>query len=264
MIEQFFYRLGYPVCAATRLLEKIGTFFIFQARFFPLMFARPFRGRLMIRQLESVGANSLLVIVMTAIFTGMVMAIQLYSAFHKFGAEEMMGYAIFVAIGRELGPVFTALMLISRSASAAAAELGTMRVTEQIDAIESLSVDSKAYLLTPRIWAWIIATPLLVAIFDLVANLGAYFLASHALGVNPTAYMRTLVTFASLSDFMQGFVKGIFFGWISASIAVYSGYNAKGGAKGVGEATTIAVVSASVALFLTNYFLSSIFLLLDW
>ncbi|MDR2151931.1 MAG: ABC transporter permease [Helicobacteraceae bacterium] len=263
MFEAFLFRLGQPFCAFAEFSAKIGAFFIFQARFFPLLFSRPFRGALLLKQLEAIGANSLLVVVMTAVFTGMVMAIQLYGAFHQFGAESMMGYAIFLAIGRELGPVFTALMLISRAASAMAAELGTMRVTEQIDAIEALSVNSKAYLLTPRILATTIAAPLLIAVFDFVANVGSYLLAVE-LGVNKHAYMRTIVSFAHLSDFLQGCVKGVVFGYLISAIATYVGFNAKGGAKGVGIATTQAVVSASVALFLANYFLSSLFLLLDW
>ncbi|MDR1451033.1 MAG: ABC transporter permease [Helicobacteraceae bacterium] len=263
MFESFLFSVGRSFYAITELNKKIGAFFIFQARLFPLLFSRPFRGSLFIKQLETIGANSLLVVVMTAVFTGMVMSIQLYGAFHQFGAESMMGYAIFLAIGRELGPVFTALMLISRAASAMAAELGTMRVTEQIDAIEALSVNSRAYLLTPRILATIVAAPILIAAFDLVANVGAYLLAVE-LGVNENAYMRTIVSFARLSDFLQGCVKGLVFGYLISAIAAYVGFNASGGAKGVGLATTQAVVSASVALFLANYFLSSLFLALDW
>jgi phospholipid/cholesterol/gamma-HCH transport system permease protein len=263
MFEAFLFRLGQPFYSLAEFNAKIGAFFIFQARLLPLLFSRPFRGSLFLKQLEVIGANSLLVVVMTAVFTGMVMSIQLYGAFHQFGAESMMGYAIFLAIGRELGPVFTALMLISRAASAMAAELGTMRVTEQIDAIEALSVNSKAYLLTPRILASIVAAPILIAVFDLAANISAYLLAAE-LGVNENAYMRTIVAYAGLGDFMQGCVKGLAFGYLISAIATYVGFNASGGAKGVGLATTQAVVSASVALFLANYFLSSLFLLLDW
>ncbi|MDR2905079.1 MAG: ABC transporter permease [Helicobacteraceae bacterium] len=268
MFEKFLYALGKPFAAAARLivayLIAIGAFTIFQARFLPIFFTPPLRHKLFARQIEAIGANSLVVVIMTAAFTGMVMSIQLYGAFHQFGAENMMGYAIFLAIGRELGPVFTALMLISRAASAMAAELGTMRVTEQIDAIEALSVNSKAYLIAPRVLAAFISAPILVAVFDLVANYCAYALASYALGVNPTAYMRTIYAYAQVGDFLQGCVKGLVFGYLIAAIATYIGYHAKGGAKGVGLATTQAVVSASVALFLANYFLSSLFLLLNW
>lgn len=264
MVESLLYRIGRPLFFVSGLIEAVGRFFIFQFHLIPLFFKRPFRFGLMVRQLEAIGASSLLVVGLTAVFTGMVMAIQLYVAFNKFGAAEMMGYAIFLAIGRELGPVFTALMLISRAVSAMAAELGTMRVTEQIDAIEVLSVDSRHYLMIPRIWAAIIAMPLLVMFFDVIANLGAYLLAVYALDVNPTAYMRTIYQFSEISDFMQGFVKGVVFGLVVSAIGTYVGYHARGGAKGVGEATTQAVVIASVALFLTNYFLSSLFLLLDW
>jgi phospholipid/cholesterol/gamma-HCH transport system permease protein len=263
-LESLLYHIGKPLWVVGELVAALGRFSIFQYRLIPIFFKRPFRFSLLMRQIEQIGANSLLVVGLTAVFTGMVMAIQLYTAFSKFGAEEMMGYTIFLAIGRELGPVFTALMLISRAVSAMAAELGTMRVTEQIDAIEVLSIDSRHYLIVPRILAAVIATPFLVMFFDLVANLGGYLLSTQVLGVNPTAYMRTIYQFSELTDFMQGFVKGAVFGLVVASIGTYVGYHAKGGARGVGLATTQAVVLASVALFLTNYFLSSIFLLLDW
>ncbi len=263
-LESLLYHIGKPFMALVELIAALGRFTIFQIRLVPLFFKRPFRFGLLMRQIEQIGANSLLVVGLTALFTGMVMAIQLYAAFSKFGAEEMMGYTIFLAIGRELGPVFTALMLISRAVSAMAAELGTMRVTEQIDAIEVLSIDSRQYLIVPRILATIIAMPFLVMFFDLVANLGAYLLSVHALGINPTAYMRTIYQYSELTDFMQGFVKGGVFGLVVASVGTYVGFHAKGGARGVGLATTQAVVLASVALFLTNYFLSSLFLVLDW
>lgn len=264
MIERFLCRIGQPFYALGGLISKVGAFFIFQAQLTLQFFSRPFRGGLFLHQMESVGANSVMVVAMIALFTGMVMAIQLYHAFHQFGAESMMGYAIFVSIGRELGPVFSAIMLISRAASAMAAELGTMRVTEQIDAIEALSVDSKAYLLVPRVLAFVVSAPLLVAIFDLIANVSSYVLCTSALGVNSTAYMQTIFSFSAMGDFLQGIAKGVAFGFVIGSIAAYVGYNASGGAKGVGIATTQAVVLASVSMFMTNYFLSSIFLLLDW
>ncbi|GHV04749.1 ABC transporter permease [Campylobacterota bacterium] len=264
MIEALFFRVGKPFYALWELTCAVGEFFIFQARLTVLSFAPPYRFGLMIKQIEVIGVDSLIVIAMTAVFSGLVMSIQLYQAFHHFGAEEMMGYAIFVSIGRELGPVFTALMIISRAASAMAAEIGTMRVTEQIDAIEVLSVDSRAYLLVPRVLASMIALPLLTVIFITIANIGAYILATQALGVNPNAYMRSIYNFSKLGDFIPSLIKSLVFGWLIGSIATYIGYRTKGGAKGVGLATTSAVVSASVALFLANYFLSSIFLLLDW
>lgn len=264
MVIKTLNNIGKTTINSTKRINELGSFILFQIRLIPLFFQKPFRFGLITKHIESIGANSLLVVGLTALFTGMVMAIQLYSAFHKFSAENLMGYAIFLAIGRELGPVFTALMLISRAISAMSAELGTMRVTEQIDAIDVLSIDSRSYLITPRIVATIIATPFLVVFFDLVANLGSYLLAVHALGVNPTIYMRTVMQFAELGDFMQGFVKGLVFGYVISAIGTYIGYHAKGGAKGVGIATTQAVVFASVALFLVNYFLSSLFLLLNW
>jgi phospholipid/cholesterol/gamma-HCH transport system permease protein len=155
-------------------------------------------------------------------------------------------------------------MLISRAVSAMSAELGTMRVTEQIDAIDILSIDSKQYLIIPRIIAIIFATPLLIVVFDLIANIGAYVMATYALDVNPTLYVEFISKYAKIEDFGTGLIKGVVFGYVISSIGTYVGYFANGGAKGVGEATTKAVVIASVALFLANYFISSVFLLLNW
>lgn len=264
MVAKTFCLIGKATLGGLDLIQQLGKFVIFQAKIIPLFIKRPIRFGLIVRQIDLIGTNSLLVVGLTAIFTGMVMAIQLYSAFHQFNAESMMSYAIFLAVGRELGPVFTSLMLISRAVSAMSAELGTMRVTEQIDAIDLLSIDSRVYLLVPRIVAMVVAAPLLVLFFDLVANAGSYMIAVHMLGVNQTAYMRVITQYAQFGDFMQGVVKGVVFGYVISAIGTYIGYHASGGAKGVGVATTKAVVYASVALFLVNYFLSSIFLLLDW
>jgi len=243
------------------LIKQLGSFFIFQASLFPKYFKRPFRFRLIINHLEDIGVNSLGVIMLTAIFTGMVLAIQMYQGFHRFGAEAVMGYTIFYSIGKELGPVFTTLMLISRSVSSIAAEIGTMRVTEQIDAIDILSVDSKQYLIIPRVIPMVIASALLILVFDFVANFSAYTLATNAVDVNPTQYLQTISQYAYFNDFATGLIKGLVFGYLISSIGTYMGYFAKGGAKGVGNATTKAVVVASVFLFLINYILSSIFLM---
>lgn len=264
MIERFLVFLGAPFLFLFKKIEELGSFFTFQFLLIPKFFSRPFRFTIILKQIEAVGIMSLGVVALTAVFTGMVLAIQMYQGFHKFGAEGVMGYTIFLSIGKELGPVFTALMLISRAISSIAAELGTMRVTEQIDAIDILSIDSKQYLIVPRIIAMIFATPILVLIFDMVANLGGYLLAVNALGVNPTQYVDNISKYAEFSDYGSGILKGFVFGYVIASIGTYVGYNASGGAKGVGIATTKAVVFASVALFLTNYLLSALFLFLDW
>jgi len=262
IVEKPLYQIGKTFLKLFSKLEPFGEFFIFHFNLLPKYFSKPLRLRQILLQIETIGINSLSVILLTSIFTGLVMGIQLYDAFHKFGAEDIMGYTIFVAIGKELGPVFTALMVISRAVSAMAAELGTMRVTEQIDAINVLSIDAKKYLIAPRIIATTISLPILTLLFDLVANISSYLLATQALGVNSTTYINTITKYANFGDFLQGSFKGVLFGITISWIGTYIGYKTKGGAKGVGIATTKAVVFASVSLFLINYLASSFFILL--
>ena len=263
-IETFFAWVGRPFLHFYNKMADFGRFVEFQVGLLPLYFKRPYRVREFFQQVESIGVGTLGVILLTALFTGMVEAIQLYHGFHRFSAENFMGYTIFVSISRELGPVFAALMLISRAISAMAAELGTMRVTEQIDAIETLAVDSKKYLVIPRILATTLSLPLLVVTFDFVGNISAYLISTEALGVNPVAYQNTIQRYLVFADIGTGVLKALVFGFLISSIGTYLGYIARGGARGVGRATTSAVVYSAVTIFAANYFLSSLFLLLDW
>jgi len=264
IIESFFGFIGTPFLIMFRKMEKFGRFVLFQISLLPLFFKAPHRMKEFFYQMDVIGIGTLGVITLTALFTGMVEAIQLYHGFHRFGAESFMGYTIFVSISRELGPVFAALMLTSRAVSAMAAELGTMRVTEQIDAIETLAVDSKKYLIIPRILATTISLPLLVITFDFIGNVSAFVISTQALGVNPVSYQNTIEQYLEFADIGTGIIKAFVFGFLVSSIGTYLGYIAKGGARGVGKATTSAVVYAAVTIFAANYFLSSLFLLLDW
>ncbi len=173
-------------------MDRFGTFIIFQFRLIPLSLKRPWRVKQIFEQLEVIGVGTIAVIFLTALFTGMVEAVQLYQGFSKFGAESFMGYTIFISITRELGPVFASLMVISRAISSMAAELGTMRVTEQIDAIETLAVDSKKFLIIPRIIATMISLPLLVIFFDFISNLSAFLISWLMLDLNPVGYIDTI------------------------------------------------------------------------
>ncbi len=165
----------------------------------------------------------------------MVEAVQLYQGFSKFGAEGFMGYTIFISITRELGPVFTSLMVISRAISSMSAELGTMRVTEQIDAIETLAIDSKKYLLIPRIIATMVSLPLLVIFFDFISNFSAFLISWLMLDLNPVAYIDAIKQLLQFSDIGTGLIKGIVFGYFMGAIGSYVGYFTSGGAKGVGN-----------------------------
>jgi phospholipid/cholesterol/gamma-HCH transport system permease protein len=229
-----------------------------------LSLKRPWRIKQIFEQLDSIGVGTIPVILLTSLFTGMVEAVQLYQGFSKYGAEGFMGYTIFISISRELGPVFASLMLISRAISAMAAELGTMRVTEQIDAIETLAVDSKKYLLIPRIIATMFSLPMLIIFFDFISNVSAFLISWLMLNLNPVEYIDIIKQGLNLSDIGVGIIKGFVFGYFVGSIGSYIGYHTRGGAKGVGISTTDAVVSASTTIFIANYFLSTIFMLLGW
>ncbi len=263
-IESFFAFIGKICLWILDFIHKLGEFVYFQMQLLPLYFKKPYRVKEIFTQMQIVGIGSIGVIFLTGTFTGMVEAVQLFQGFHEFGAENLMGYPIYISIFRELGPVFAGLMLTSRAISAMAAELGTMRVTEQIDALDTLAVDSKKYLIFPRVVATTISLPILIVIFDFLGAVSAYLISVHALGVNKTEFLNTINMYLDLSDIFTGVLKGLIFGFLVGSIGTYIGYTAGGGARGVGEATTNAVVLGSVTVFIMDYFLSSIFLVLGW
>jgi len=238
----------------------LGKFTLFQFEFFKLLFKPPFRIKELLYQLNFMGFGSLGVIFLTSFFTGLVEAVQLYNGFHKFGVEDFMGYTIFLSIVKELGPVFAALMVVSRGISAYAAELGSMRVTEQIDALEVMAVNSKHYLIVPRIIATVISLPLLILFFDAVANIGAYLISVYSLDVNSYAYLDNIRQLATFRDINEGIIKGFVFGYIISAIGTFIGYYTRGGAKGVGQSTTKAVVYSSISIFVADYILSAFFL----
>ena len=257
MINKLLYNIGK---ITLDLISGLGKFTLFQLEIIKLMFKPPFRIKELFNQLTFMGYGSLGVIFLTSFFTGLVEAVQLYNGFHKFGVEDFMGYTIFISIVKELGPVFASLMVISRGISAYAAELGSMRVTEQIDALEVMAVNSKHYLVIPRILATIISLPLLILFFDAVANIGAYLISVYSLDVNGYAYLENLRQLAEFRDINEGIIKGIVFGYIISAIGTYIGYYTRGGAKGVGQSTTKAVVFASISVFVADYVLSAFFL----
>lgn len=264
MLERFLGYIGRPFLQFYETIERFGLFILFQFSLFKLYPLAFKRYKIVLTQIEVIGLGCMGVISLTALFTGMVEAIQLYDGFHQFGVENFIGYTIFLSITKELGPVFASLMLISRSISAMAAELGTMRVSEQIDAIDILGVDSKEYLITPRIIATVISLPLLVIWFDFIAIGSAYMISTGVLGINPIAYQETLMRLGEFNDIMTGVIKAAVFGFIVSSIGSYIGYHTSGGARGVGQSTIYAVVYSAVAIFVANYFLSALFLYLDW
>ena len=239
-----------------RFLGKWGEAVLLLLRTLRLSIARPLYLHNLFYQVESIGIHSLPVVLLTSIFTGMVMALQVFSGFERFGAQSLTGTVVGYSIVRELGPVLVGLMVAGRAGAAMAAELGTMRVSEQIDALYALSANPVQYLIVPRFWAGIIAMPLLVIIGDVVGIYGGYAVSVHMLGANPVAYWDNTFEFMELWDVYSGLIKAAVFGAIIAFVACYMGYSTSGGARGVGRATTRAVVGAASLILAANYFIT--------
>ncbi len=219
----------------------------------------PIYGRLVLRSLLDIGYFSLPVVALTAIFTGMVLALQSYTGFSRFSAESAIANLVVLSITRELGPVLAGLMVAGRAGAAMAAELGTMRVTDQIDALGTLSTNPMKYLVVPRLIAGTIALPLLVVVADILGVLGGFIIATLKLGFNSATYLRNTLDFLQTDDVVSGLVKAAVFGFIIALMGCFNGYNSRGGAQGVGAATTSAVVSASVLILAFDYVLTELF-----
>ncbi len=219
----------------------------------------PLYPRLIGRQMIEIGYYSLPVVGLTAIFTGMVLALQSYTGFARFSAESAVPNVVIVSITRELGPVLAALMVAGRVGAAMAAEIGTMRVTEQIDALDTLATNPFKYLIAPRLIAGITMLPLLVLIADIIGVFGGYVVSIYKLGFNPYIYLKNTLVFMEVQDVVSGLVKASAFGFIITLMVCYHGYNSRGGAQGVGNATTNAVVSASILILSFNYLITEMF-----
>jgi phospholipid/cholesterol/gamma-HCH transport system permease protein len=214
---------------------------------------------LILQQMLRVGYFSLPVVGLTAFFTGAVLCLQIYIGGNRYGAESFVPQIVVLGITRELGPVIAGLMVAGRVAAAIAAEIGTMRVTEQIDALTTLSTNPVKYLVAPRLIAAVVTMPVLVAIADSIGVFGGYVVGTRSLGFNGSVYLKNTADFVTHDDVVSGLVKAAVFGFIVALMGCYHGFNSKGGAQGVGQATTNAVVSASILILAANYFLTSVF-----
>jgi phospholipid/cholesterol/gamma-HCH transport system permease protein len=219
----------------------------------------PFYFRIIGRHLIEIGFYSLPVIGLTAIFTGAVLALQSYTGFSRFSAESSIATVVVLSITRELGPVLAALMVTSRVGASMAAEIATMKVTEQIDALITLSTDPIKYLVTPRVIASVVMLPCLVLISDIIGIMGGYLVSVHKLGFNPALYLKNTFKYLETSDVVSGLVKAAIFGFIISIMSCYAGFNSKRGAQGVGSATTSAVVASSILILLFNYLTTEIF-----
>jgi phospholipid/cholesterol/gamma-HCH transport system permease protein len=219
----------------------------------------PLYFRIIGKQMIEIGFYSLPVVGLTSVFAGMVLALQSYTGFARFSAEGAIANVVVLSITRELGPVLAGLMVAGRIGAAMAAEIGTMRVTEQIDALTTLSTNPMKYLVAPRLIAGFLMMPLLVLVADVIGVFGGYLVAVHKLGFNPSNYLQSTWNFLEFSDVVSGLVKASVFGFIVTLMGCYHGYNSKGGAQGVGMATTNAVVSASILILCSDYILTEIF-----
>lgn len=255
---------------AENLLANIGSIFLgflaatgrlafFTGNAIANCFRPRFYWRNTLKQMLEIGFYSLPVIGLTAIFTGAVLALQSYSGFSRFSAESAIPNVVVLSICRELGPVLAGLMVAGRVGAAMAAEIGTMRVTEQIDALTTLSTNPIRYLIVPRLVAAVLMLPCLVLIADIIGVYGGYLVSIHKLGFNSGIYLKNTVDFLEFYDVFSGLVKAAVFGFIIAIMGCYNGFHSKGGAQGVGAATTNAVVSASMLLLLSNYLITELF-----
>ncbi len=247
--------LGASVLA---LVEYIGELGIFAVSGVSHVFRPPWYPRQLGRAFLEIGYFSLPVVALTALFTGMVLALQSYTGFSRFGAESAIASVVVLSVTRELGPVLAGLMVSGRAGAAIAAELGTMRVTDQIDALSTLSTEPMKYLVAPRLLAATIALPLLVVLADILGVMGGYLVGVYKLGFSSGGYLNSTFTNLQTQDVVSGLIKAAVFGFIIALMGCFNGYRSRGGAQGVGAATTAAVVSASILILALDYVLTQV------
>lgn len=219
----------------------------------------PFYPRLILRQFLEIGYYSLPVVGLTTLFSGMVLALQSYTGFARFSAEGAVATVVVLSMTRELAPVLAGLMVAGRVGAAMAAEIGTMRVTEQIDALTTLSTNPFKYLIAPRLIAATVSLPILVLIGDIIGVFGGYVVGVYKLDFNAATYIQSTVQYLERIDVISGLVKAGVFGFLVALMGCYHGFNSRGGAQGVGAATTNAVVTASIMILVANYVITELF-----
>ncbi len=248
---------GWLVRPVVDWFDSIGTFILLTSRTLTWMVRPPYRPTQLLNQMEFLGFESVFIVSLTGIFSGMVLALQTVHSLRQFGAEAVVGSVVAISLTREISPVFAALMVTARAGSSMAAELGNMRVTEQIDALVTMGVSPVQYLLSPRLLASVMMLPLLCILYTCVGMGGAYVVAVQWLGVDPGLFLDNIEKYMVPKDFYMGEIKSAVFGFLIAAISCRQGFFASGGAKGVGEATTRAVVQSAVAILIANYLITS-------
>ena len=250
-----FETIGHRTVEVVESLGRFGTFFGVAVAIF---LSPPFKLRAFLGRVHYIGYNSLLIILLTGAFTGMVLGLQIFFTLSRFGSEAYLGPAVALSLIRELGPVLSALMVTGRAGSALTAEIGIMRITEQIDALTVMALNPMRYLVVPSIVAGLVTFPMMTALFDVVGIFGGYLVGVHLLGLSEGTYFGEMKTFVDLNDIMTGFWKSLSFGVIVTWVATYKGFHVGHGAEGVARATTQSVVLASVLILVWDYFMGSV------
>ncbi len=240
------------------LITEMGRVITFLMQTLRSSVSRPFYLRNLLKQMEAIGVDSIPVVMTTALSTGMVLALQSYTGFKRFGAQSLIGTVVSLSMTRELGPVLTGLMVAGRAGAAMAAELGTMKVTEQIDALETLATNPMKYLVVPRFLASTMMMFFLTVLGMMIGIAGGYFVGVKVLGTNPHTYVQQSINNTEVKDIWFGLVKALVFGGVVGLIGSYKGFNTEGGAEGVGKATTGAVVVSCMLILILDYFLSAL------
>lgn len=254
MAVPFLTTIGHSTLGIINTILDFAVFFGIAVK---TLFTKPLKLRHVASQIKHIGIGSMPTIMLTGAFSGLALALQSYVGFKKFGAENFIGALVSIAMVREMGPVLTGLMVTGRAGSAMAAELGTMQISEQIDALKTLCIDPFQYLVVPRIVAGAIAVPCL-AIFSILSGIGGgYFFCVYMADLNPENYLWGIQKLVEFTDILGGIAKAMFFGIIVALVGSYYGYSTTGGARGVGKATTKSVVISSILILIANFFLSS-------
>lgn len=245
-----------------RAVQSVGLVFILSVRGIAGIFIPPFNFMLIVKELDNIGTKSLIVVDLMALFGGMVLALQTIYGLSEFGAELYVGTVVALSLVRELGPVFTAIMVGARVGSGIAAEIGSMQVTEQIDAIRALGADPIKKLVTPKIVAAMIALPLLTVTADVVGICGGLVVSIFELNIDSRYYLQSVWDIIKIRDFVSGVGKTIVFGLIISILGCYYGFSTTGGTTGVGRSTTIAVVTMSVFILISDFFITKLFIIL--
>lgn len=240
------------------IVPAFGRFVIYMIENFMWFFRPPFRPKLFIEQMVFMGNKSLFIIMLTSSFSGMVFAYQIYLGFTAFSVDSFVGPIVAIAVCKELAPVLAGLVVAGRCGAAMAAQIGSMKVTEQIDALEVMGVNSNQYLAVPRVFATVVTMPMLTAIFMLIANMGSWVVGVKILGIDEAMYFSKLSEFMNMTMILEGLIKAAVFGYLIAIIGTYQGFAVKGGAEGVGKGTNLAVVWGMIIVLIVDFFLTAV------